>query len=114
MEFVIQRRLEMIIYHRDRDALQGEWALSVQERVDAITGQWRRVLHEGKVQGEFLTEDPVVLNGILTMVNMAHQWFQEDSPDSPREVADKLAAFAFGGLLGAPQPDSGEGDWHAD
>jgi TetR/AcrR family transcriptional regulator, cholesterol catabolism regulator len=102
VEFVIERQLEMVIYHRDRDALQGERAVALQENVDAIAAQWRKVLHEGYGRGEFTTDDPVVLNGILSMVNMAHQWFLEDGPDSPHEVADKLATFAFGGLGVSP------------
>jgi TetR/AcrR family transcriptional regulator, cholesterol catabolism regulator len=99
---VIAQRLEMIIYQRDVGALQSERAEEVQANVDAVAAHWRSVVAEGYSKGVFNTDDPVVINGIISMVNLTHRWFHPDGADSPDEIADKLAAFAIRGL-GVPQ-----------
>jgi TetR/AcrR family transcriptional regulator, cholesterol catabolism regulator len=98
--FVIERRLEMVIFQRDRDAVTGARALAMREMLDAVTDQWRRVVHEGHQAGAFVTADPVVINALLSMVNMTHVWFREGGGKSVREVADTLADLAFTGLVG--------------
>jgi AcrR family transcriptional regulator len=100
--FVIERRLEMVIFQRDRDAVAGERALVLQEMLDGVTDQWRRVVREGHQAGAFATADPVVINAILSMVNMTHVWFRERGEKSPREVADTLADLALAGLAVSP------------
>jgi AcrR family transcriptional regulator len=100
--FVIERRQEMVIFQRDRDAVTGERALVLQEMLDGVADQWRRVVREGHQAGAFTTADPVVINALLTMVNMTHVWFRKGGEKSPREVADTLADLAFTGLAGSP------------
>jgi AcrR family transcriptional regulator len=100
--FVIERRLDMVIFQRDRDAVTGERALVLQKMLDGVTDQWRRVIREGNQAGAFATADPVVINAILSMVNMTHVWFREGGEKSPREVADTLADLAFTGLTVSP------------
>jgi AcrR family transcriptional regulator len=100
--FVIERRLEMVIFQRDRDAVTGDRALLLQEMLDGVADQWRRVVREGHQAGAFTTADPVVINALLTMVNMTHVWFRKGGEKSPREVADTLADLAFTGLAGSP------------
>jgi len=96
--FVLERRLEMVIFQRDRDAVADGRALVLQELLDGVTDQWRRVVREGHQAGAFTTADPVVINAILSMVNITHVWFREGGQKSPREVADTLAVLAFAGL----------------
>ena len=100
--FVIERRLEMVIFQRDRDAVTGERALVLQEMLDGVTDQWRRVVRQGHQAGAFATADPVVINGILSMVNMTHVWFRRGGEKSSSEVADILADLAFTGLAVSP------------
>jgi len=100
--FVIERRLEMVIFQRDRDALAGERVPVLAEMLDGVTDQWRRVVREGHQSGAFTTADPVVINAMLSMVNMTHVWFREDGEKSPRDVADTLAELAFAGLAVRP------------
>jgi hypothetical protein len=70
--------------------------------LDGVTDQWRRVVREGHEAGAFATADPVVINAILSMVNMTHVWFREGGEKSPREVADTLADLALTGLTASP------------
>jgi AcrR family transcriptional regulator len=100
--FVIERRLEMIIFQRDRCSVTGDRALVLQEMLDGVTDQWRCVVREGHQAGTFATADPVVINAILSMVNMTHVWFREGGEKSPREVADTLADLALTGLTSSP------------
>ena len=100
--FVIERRLEMVIWQRDRDALTGDRALVLHEMRDGVADQWRRVIREGHHAGAFATADPVVINAILSMVNMTHVWFRDGGEKSPREVADTLADLALTGLAASP------------
>jgi AcrR family transcriptional regulator len=100
--FVIERRLDMVIFQRDRDAVAGERAPVLQKMLDGVTDQWRRVVREGHEAGAFATADPVVINAILSMVNMTHVWFREGGEKSPREVADTLADLALTGLTSSP------------
>ena len=92
----------MVIFQRDRDAVTGERALVLQEMLDGVADQWRRVVREGHQAGAFTTADPVVINALLTVVNMTHVWFREGGEKSPREVADTLADLAFTGLAVSP------------
>lgn len=112
VRFVIERRLEMVTYYRDRDVFRGERAAALQTNVDAIAAQWRQVMHDGFITGEFNSEDPVILNGILSMVNLAYQWFHEDGLDSPNDVGDILTRFALTGLGSLPIASASPGNLH--
>lgn len=96
--FVIDRRLEMRIFERDRDAMTGERALALQHMLDEVADQWRSVFREGQQAGEFTSADPVLINAVITMVNATHRWFREGGDKTPHEVADSLADLVLSGL----------------
>lgn len=90
---------EVAIYIRDGDALTGERATQLQELRDRVQAAWQHVLTEGYQAGQFHTDDHVVVNGLLGMVNMVYRWYRPEGKDTPEEIASKFSETIVSGLV---------------
>lgn len=99
---IADHRDEVAIYMRDFAALTGERAAELQQLRDQVQDVWQQILSEGYRAGQFRTDDPVVVNGLLGMMNMVYLWYKPGGPDSPEEIARKFSDTIIGGLAGQP------------
>ena len=49
--------------------------------------------------GAFRTADPVVVNGLLGLVNMVYLWYRPGGIDTPDDIAEKFTDLVTRGLL---------------
>lgn len=91
---------EVAIYIRDASALTGERAAELQDLREQVQDVWQQVLTDGYRAGQFRTDDPVVVNGLLGMLNMVYLWYRPDGPDSPEGIARKFTDMVIDGLAG--------------
>ncbi|MGW5517823.1 TetR/AcrR family transcriptional regulator [Nocardia africana] len=89
---------EVAIYIRDADALTGERALQLQALRDRVQKVWQQTLTEGYQTGQFHTDDHVVVNGILGMMNMVFLWYRPGGHDTPETIARKFSETLIDGL----------------
>lgn len=97
-------RPSVVVYIRDRDALTGKRRAQLEALRDQVEDAWRRIFEEGARSGAFRTADPVVVNGLLGMVNMVYMWYRPGGPDSPEDIAEKFIDLVTHGLLTETAP----------
>jgi AcrR family transcriptional regulator len=90
---------EVTIFFREQNALTGER----RERMSALRHRvediWRELLQEGVDQGVLRSADPVVVKGILGLINYTFVWFDPRGPLSPDEIADRLIDLVLHGEM---------------
>jgi AcrR family transcriptional regulator len=89
----------VVTYIRDRDALSDRRRAELEALRDDVEGAWRRIIEEGVRAGTFRTADPVVVNGLLGLVNMVYLWYRPGGPDTPVDIAEKFTELVTRGLL---------------
>ncbi len=95
---IIEHRREVAIQLRDVTALTGERGEELQEMRDEIQACWQRVIDAGHAAGLLRTDDHVVTNSVLGMLNMVTFWYRPHGGRSPDEIADIVASTVLDGI----------------
>ncbi|WP_194833599.1 TetR/AcrR family transcriptional regulator [Nocardia sp. XZ_19_369] len=96
---IIDHRREVAIQLRDVTALSGERGAQLQELRDRVQHCWQRVFDAGHAAGLLRTDDHVVTNSVLGMLNMVTFWYRPHGEHSPAEIADILATTFLDGVV---------------
>ncbi|MFD6162168.1 TetR/AcrR family transcriptional regulator [Nocardia sp. NPDC060256] len=103
---IIDHRREVAIQLRDVTALSGERGAQLQELRDRVQHCWQRVLDTGHAAGLLRTNDHVVTNSVLGMLNMVTFWYRPHGGHSPAEIADILATTFLDGVVTTTDNDT--------
>ncbi|WP_405163625.1 TetR/AcrR family transcriptional regulator [Nocardia sp. NBC_01499] len=96
---IIDHRREVAIQLRDVTALSGERGTQLQQMRDRVQHCWQRVIDAGHAAGLLRTDDHVVTNSVLGMLNMVTFWYRPHGGHSPAEIADILATTFLDGVV---------------
>ncbi|WP_069160933.1 TetR/AcrR family transcriptional regulator [Nocardia altamirensis] len=95
---IIEHRREVAIQLRDVTALTGERGAQLQELRDQVQHRWQRVIDDGHAAGLLRTDDHVITNSVLGMLNSVTLWYRPHGEHSPAEIADLLATTFLDGV----------------
>lgn len=95
---IVKYQREVGIQIKDSGALTGDSAAQLQELRDRVQQQWQQVLDEGCATGDFRTNDHVITNSLLGLVNMVWFWYRPGGSSTPTEIAHMIAAMVFDGI----------------
>ncbi|GAB4586760.1 TetR/AcrR family transcriptional regulator [Nocardia sp. IFM 10818] len=95
---IIEHRYEVTIALRDAGALTAEREADLQELREGIQRCWNRVFDEGHAAGALRTNDHVVTNSVVAMLNMVSRWYRPDGGRTPDEIADVLTSTILDGV----------------
>lgn len=98
-ETILEHRLEVTIYERDRRALSPPRRAELRALQADVEELWMRLFAEGVEAGTLRPVDRVAIKGAIGMVNSAHHWFRPGGRLTAPEVAGHLADAVFAGLL---------------
>ncbi|WP_067541977.1 TetR/AcrR family transcriptional regulator [Nocardia crassostreae] len=98
VRLIIEHQYEVTIALRDAGALTGEREADLQELREAIQSCWQRVFDEGHRAGLLGTNDHVVTNSVVAMLNMVSRWYRPDGERTPGEIADILTTTILDGV----------------
>jgi TetR/AcrR family transcriptional regulator, cholesterol catabolism regulator len=98
---IIEHRCEVAIELRDVTALSGDRGDELQEMRDQVQQCWQRVNDVGYAAGLLRSNDHVVTNSVLGMLNMVTFWYRPQGEHSPEEIADILASTILDGVAAA-------------
>ncbi|MEU7765104.1 TetR/AcrR family transcriptional regulator [Nocardia sp. NPDC049190] len=101
VRLIIRHQREVTIQLRDVGALTGMRETELQDLRDRIQYCWQRVLDAGHAEGLLRTNDHVVTNGMLGMLNMVTFWYRPHGGHSPGEIAEILASTLLDGVVRA-------------
>jgi AcrR family transcriptional regulator len=96
---IVENRQAVAIILRDVSALSPERRVQVRAMQGRVESIWQQVVQEGVEAGTFRSGDPVVVRGILSMLNMAFSWVKPEGPLTPEEVADRFSELLLNGML---------------
>ncbi|WP_054813961.1 TetR/AcrR family transcriptional regulator [Nocardia arizonensis] len=99
---IIEHRRAVAIQLRDVTALTGDRAAELQILRDRLQHCWQRVIDAGHAAGLLRTDDHVVTNGVLGMLNTVTFWYRPHGGRSPGEIAAILAATVLDGIVTTP------------
>ncbi|WP_327120834.1 TetR/AcrR family transcriptional regulator [Nocardia sp. NBC_01730] len=99
VRLIIRHQREVTIQLRDVGALTGGRAADLQGLRDRIQRCWQRVIDAGHAGGLLRTDDHVVTNSVLGMLNMVTFWYRPHGGHSPGEIADILATTLLDGVV---------------
>ena len=103
LQTIAAHRPSVATYIRDRDALSDRRRAQLEALRDDVERAWRHIVDEGVRSGAFRTADPVVVNGLLGLVNMVYLWYRPGGPDTPDDIAEKFTDLVTRGLLTEPE-----------
>ncbi|MEV6772288.1 TetR/AcrR family transcriptional regulator [Nocardia sp. NPDC051030] len=98
VRLIIEHRHEVTIALRDAGALTGERQADLQELRDGIQQCWQRVVDEAYAAGRLRTNDHVVTNSMVAMLNMVSAWYRPDGEHTPDQIADILTLTLLDGV----------------
>ena len=96
---ISEHRAEWAVFFRDFIALKGDRREEILAARDRYEQYWLQVLQEGARQREFTTVTPLVVKGVLGMLNYTYLWIDPNGKVSPEELADSYADLLLHGLL---------------
>ncbi|MGW4093168.1 TetR/AcrR family transcriptional regulator [Nocardia sp. NPDC004750] len=99
VRLIVRHQREVAIQLRDVGALTGERAAQLQDLRDRVQQCWQRVIDAGHTEGLLRTDDHVVTNSVLGMLNMVSFWYRPHGGRSPGEIADILATTLLDGVV---------------
>ncbi|MGK8524207.1 TetR/AcrR family transcriptional regulator [Nocardia asteroides] len=99
VRLIIRHQREVAIQVRDVGALTGERAAQLQDLRDRVQHCWQRVVDAGHARGLLRTDDHVVTNSVLGMLNMVSFWYRPHGDRSPGEIAGILATTLLDGVV---------------
>ncbi|MEU7632469.1 hypothetical protein AB0C34_21150 [Nocardia sp. NPDC049220] len=103
VRLIIRHQREVTIQLRDVGALTGMCATELQDLRDRVQHCWQRVLDAGHAEGLLRTNDHVVTNGMLGMLNMVTFWYRPHGDHSPGEISEILASALLDGVVRATE-----------
>jgi AcrR family transcriptional regulator len=95
---ISEHRAEWAVFFRDFIALKGDAREEILAARDRYEQYWLRVLEEGARRGEFVAVTPLVVKGVLGMLNYTYLWIDPNGKVSPEELADSYADLLLHGL----------------
>lgn len=108
VRLIIRHQREVAIQLRDVGALTGERGTELQDLRDRVQRCWQRVIDAGHAEGLLRTDDHVVTNSVLGMLNMVTFWYRPHGDRSPGEIAEILAITLLDGVVtDAARPTKG-------
>lgn len=96
---VAESQAEITIFFREQNALTGQRRRKMSALRHRVEDVWREVLQEGVDQGVLRSADPVVVKGILGLINYSFLWFDPHGPLTPEQIADRLTDLVLRGEL---------------
>jgi TetR/AcrR family transcriptional regulator, cholesterol catabolism regulator len=101
LKMIVGHRDEVAIVLRDLDALSGRRRQKIRRLQNEVEAVWQKVIDEGAERGEFVDAGPVIVKGILSMLNMTFSWYKADRKFTDEFVADSYSALLLDGLRGS-------------
>ncbi|MFC0106291.1 TetR/AcrR family transcriptional regulator [Kibdelosporangium aridum] len=98
---IAEHRAEWAVFFREYTALTGEWRDHVLTARERYEGYWRQALSSGVRDGVLRKTPPLLVKGILGMLNYTYLWFEPDGKLSPDEVADMFLDALIEGIRAA-------------
>ena len=98
MQMIANRQAEIIVFYREWSWLSGERRAEVLAARDRFEGVWAALLAEGAAQGVFAERPPILVKGILGVINYSHLWFDASGPMGPDAVADLFVDMILHGI----------------
>jgi AcrR family transcriptional regulator len=98
VNLLMERKDDLTIYERDRQALTGDRSAELRELQAQVERVWQDTIDEGVADGAFRPIDPVVLKGIIGMAISPHRWFDKGGRLTAEQIADHLCEFVLDGV----------------
>jgi AcrR family transcriptional regulator len=98
---IVENRQAVAIILKDVGALSPKRRAKVREMQGRVEAIWQSLVEDGVRDGAFVSADPVVVRGILSMLNMTFSWYKPEGPLTPEDVADRFSDLLLAGLLTA-------------
>jgi AcrR family transcriptional regulator len=99
---IAEHRAEWAVFFRDYSALTGERRDKVIAARERYEGYWRQALDRGVAAGVLRPAPPLLVKGILGMLNYTYLWFEPDGELSPEELADEYVDLLLRGIRVSP------------
>jgi AcrR family transcriptional regulator len=96
---IAENRQEWTVVFQEIGRLKGRNGQLVRERRERYEQQWRAVFEEGVRNGEFRSDHPVLVKGVLGMHNYTYLWLRASGELSPEDVADVFCNTLLEGVL---------------
>jgi hypothetical protein len=68
---------------------------------------WRALLAQGAAEGVFADKPPILVKGILGLINYSHLWFHASGPMAPEDVADIFVDMILHGIAAPASEGAG-------
>jgi AcrR family transcriptional regulator len=101
---VAENQEEITIFFREQNALTGKRRQTMSALRHRVEDLWRKALQEGVDRGVLRSADPVVVKGILGLINYSFVWYHPEGQLSPEQIADRLVDLILHGVLLEPRP----------
>jgi AcrR family transcriptional regulator len=102
MRMIAERRDEIIVFYREWEWLTGDRRAEVLAARDRFEAVWQALLTQGAAEGVFADTPPILVKGILGLINYSHLWFHASGPMAPDEVADLFVDMILDGIAVVP------------
>lgn len=110
MRMIANRQDEIIVFYREWEWLTGDRRAEVLAARDRFEAVWRTLLTQGASEGVFAATPPILVKGILGLINYSHLWFHASGPLGPDDVADLFVEMILHGIAAsAPARHDGKG-----
>lgn len=114
MRMIADRQDEIIVFYREWSWLTGERRAEVLAARDRFEAVWSRLLAQGAEEGAFTETPPILVKGILGVINYSYLWFHASGPMGPDDVADVFVDMILHGIAAptsrtqaVPRPGAG-------
>jgi AcrR family transcriptional regulator len=104
---IVENQRATTVFYRDWMWLEGERRDEILAVRDAFEGYLARILSEGVEAGIWVDRGPLMVKGVLGMINYAYVWFRPKGSVTADELADTLVAILLYGL--GPEPTAAAG-----
>ncbi len=96
----------LLLEHRSLDPEHAARHLPRRQRFEEL---WRELIRQGRAQGVFECNDPVMaVMALMGAMNWTITWYNPAGPLSPVQIAEHFAGFILSGLLTRPFLDRGK------
>jgi hypothetical protein len=98
MHMIATRQPEVIVFYREWSWLTAERRAEVLAARDHFESMWEDLLAQGAADGVFADRPPILVKGILGLINYSYLWFQASGPLGADEVADLFVDMILYGI----------------
>ncbi|GEL23742.1 TetR family transcriptional regulator [Pseudonocardia sulfidoxydans NBRC 16205] len=95
---IADHRAEWTVFFREYNALTGERRDDVIAARERYEGYWRQALDRGVSGGALRPTPPLLVKGILGMLNYTYLWFTPEGELAPEELADLFLDALIDGI----------------